>query len=141
LTNVAAEDPHPFFAQLRREAPVMEVGSSGVFLIASSALVDAALARTDELSSHLTGLLVTEPDGQPGLFDMSGIGDSTDVLATADDPEHAAHRRVVQPALAAGRVAALEPWLRERARHADVRGAAALRGGRRGPSLSGVLAR
>jgi len=110
------ENPASFHAQLRREAPVVEVGSSGVFLVASAALVDAALARTEELSSHLTGLLVTEPNGEPGLFDMTGVGDSTDVLATADDPEHALQRRVVQPALAAGRVAALEPWLRERAR-------------------------
>jgi len=110
------ENSASFYAQLRRETPVVEVGSSGVFLVASAALVDEALARTEELSSHLTGLLVTEPGGEPGLFDMSGVGDSTDVLATADDPEHAAHRRVVQPALAAGRAAALEPWLRERAR-------------------------
>jgi cytochrome P450 len=110
------ENSASFHAQLRREAPVVEVGSSGVFLVASAALVDEALERTEELSSHLTGLLVTEPDGEPGLFDMSGVGDSTAALATADDPEHAAHRRVVQPALAARRVAALEPWLRERAR-------------------------
>ncbi len=112
----AIERPHAFYAQLRREAPVVEVGSSGVFLVASAALVATAVAQTQALSSRLTGLLVTGPRGEPGVFDMAGIGDSTDVLATADDPVHAAHRRAVQPELAAGRVAELEPWLRARAR-------------------------
>lgn len=110
------ESPYAFYAQLRRESPVVEAGSSGVFLVASAASVDEALERSDVLSSRLTGLLVREDDGAPGLFDMCGVGDSTDVLATADGPAHAAQRRVVQPALAAGRVAALEPWLRARAR-------------------------
>ena len=110
------EEPYAFFAQLRREAPVVEVGSSGVFLVATAALVEEALERTEEFSSRLTGLLVTGPDGKPAVFDMTGIGDSTDVLATADDPAHASHRRVVQPALGALRVAQLEPWVRERAR-------------------------
>ncbi len=110
------EQPYAFFAQLRREAPVLEVGSSGVFLVATAALVEEALERSEEFSSRLTGLLMTGPDGAPAVFDMSGVGDSTDVLATADDPAHAAHRRVVQPALAAVRVAAQAPWIRERAR-------------------------
>jgi cytochrome P450 len=112
----AVDSPHRFYAQLRREAPVVEVGSSGVFLVATAALVEQALARAEDLSSHLTGLLLTEDGGEPGVFDMSGVGESTDVLATADDPEHAAHRRVVQPRLALGQVVRLEPWLRERAR-------------------------
>ena len=110
------EDPTAFHALLRAKAPVVQVGASGVFLISTGALVEQALESTDALSSRLTGLLVAGADGEPGLFDMTGVGDSTDVLATADDPEHAAHRRVVQPALAAGSVATLEPWIRARAR-------------------------
>ena len=110
------ESPHLFHAQLRREAPVVEVGSSGVFLVATAQLVEQALARADVFSSRLSGLLVTEADGTPGVFDMGGVGDSTAVLATADEPAHAGHRRIVQPPLALGRVAGLEGWLRERAR-------------------------
>lgn len=110
------EDPAPFHAQLRRQAPVVEVGSSRVFLVATAALVERALERTGDFSSHLTGLLVRDASGAPGLFDMTGVGDSTHVLATADDPAHAAHRRAVQPAVAAGRIAELEPWIRARAR-------------------------
>jgi cytochrome P450 len=116
LDPAVLEQPYAFFARLRREAPVVEVGSSGVFLVATAALVEEALTRTRELSSNLTGLLVTGAGGAPEIFDMRGVGDSTDVLATADAPAHEPQRRIVQPALAAGRVLALEPWLRERAR-------------------------
>jgi cytochrome P450 len=119
LALEAVDSTHRFYAQLRREAPVVELGSSGVFLSATAALVEQALARTEDLSSHLTGLLLTEDDGEPGVFDMSGVGESSDVLATADDPEHAAHRRVMQPRLALGQVARLQRWLRERERERE----------------------
>jgi cytochrome P450 len=108
-------DPADFHAQLRREAPVVQVGSSGVLLVSTAALVEEALARPADFSSRLTGLLVRNASGEAEIFDMSGVGDSTDVLATADEPHHAQHRRVVQPPLAAARVAALEPWIRARA--------------------------
>jgi cytochrome P450 len=107
------EDPAPRYAWLRQHGPVHEVGASRVFLVASWALVEEALVSPD-LSANLTGVLIRGADGAPELFDFPGVGDANAVLATADPPAHDAQRRVVQPALAAGRVAALERELRTR---------------------------
>ena len=108
------EDPYPRFAWLRRHAPVCEVGASRVFLVASWALIEEALAAGAELSANLTGLLIRGESGAPELFSFGGVGDANAVLATADPPSHDVHRRIVQPVLAAGRVAALEGELRAR---------------------------
>ncbi len=107
------ENPYPRFAWLRQHAPLCEVGASRVFLVASWSLVEEALAR-EEFSANLTGLLIRGESGAPELFSFGGVGDANAVLATADPPAHDVHRRIVQPVLAAGRVAALEAELRER---------------------------
>jgi hypothetical protein len=44
--------------------------------------------------------------------ELASLGDGTAVLPTADEPAHAVHRRLVQPALAPGVVSALEPAIR-----------------------------
>jgi cytochrome P450 len=105
-------DPHACFARLREQAPVYRVPGTGVHLVSSWALVEQALERVGDFSSNLSGLLIRGPDGRPSEFEMAGTGTAIDVIATADDPEHALHRRIVQPLLAAGRVAALEPEIR-----------------------------
>jgi cytochrome P450 len=108
------EDPYPGFAWLRRHAPVREIGASRVFAVASWALIEEVLAAGDAFSANLTGLLIRGAAGQPELFEFGGVGDANAVLATADPPSHDVHRSIVQPLLAAGRVAALEPELRAR---------------------------
>jgi cytochrome P450 len=108
------EDPYPSFAWLRRHAPVREIGASRVFAVASWALIEEALAAGGDFSANLTGLLIRGAAGQPELFEFGGVGDANAVLATADPPSHDVHRRIVQPVLAAGGVAALEPELRAR---------------------------
>jgi cytochrome P450 family 144 len=113
LTPELLEDPYPHFAWLRRCAPVHAIGTSRVFFVASWALVEEALACA-AFSANLTGMLVRGENGEPEAFAFGGVGDANAVLATADPPPHDVHRRLVQPVLAAGRVAALEPELRER---------------------------
>ncbi|CRK52225.1 Cytochrome P450 144 [Rhodococcus sp. RD6.2] len=101
-------DPYPLYGWLREQAPVYRVPGTDVHLVATAELVAQACARTDDFSSHLTGTLVHGPTG-PSTFDMTGGGHAIQVLATADDPDHAAHRRLVLPALVAKRIRALEP--------------------------------
>ena len=108
------EDPYPRFTWLRRHAPVCEVGASRVFLVASWALVEEALAAGTTFSANLTGLLIRGESGAPELFAFGGVGDANAVLATADPPLHDVHRQIAQPVLAAGRVTGLEHELRER---------------------------
>jgi cytochrome P450 len=111
LSPALLEHPYPHFAWLRRHAPVHEVGRSRVFLVASWALVEEALASPD-FSANLTGVLVRGDAGEPEQFAFGGIGNANAVLATADPPAHDVHRRIVQPVFAAGRVAALEEFTR-----------------------------
>jgi cytochrome P450 len=109
-------DPHAYFRELREREPVHRVPGTRVHLVASWARVEEALERVDDFSSSLSGLLIRGPTGELIEFAMAGTGTALDVIATADDPEHALHRRLVQPLLAAGRVAELEPGIRSLAR-------------------------
>jgi cytochrome P450 len=109
------DDPHPFFARVRAEHPVSRVGESGVHLVASWALVDEALRRTEDFSANLSGVLVQGDDGLPAVFSLGG---PNQVIATADEPRHAVHRALAQPRLAQQRILALEPTLRAWAQEA-----------------------
>ena len=111
-----AEDPYPFYASLREHAPVYEIAGTGVFLVSTWKLVEEALTRHEEFSAKLTGILVIGADGRPELLDLAGLGTFTDSIANADEPEHAVHRAVVQPAFAPALIGAFEPELRHRAR-------------------------
>jgi cytochrome P450 len=107
------DDPYPAYQTLRRESPVWRVPGTRTSVVTSWALVGEALSRADDFSSNLTALLVRGPEGQPVEFDLTSLGTAIDVLATADDPSHAAHRRLVFPHLVPGRVQAMHDDLVE----------------------------
>src|SRR5215475_5925470 len=112
FTPAAMEDPHPLYARMRRLAPVCTLGDVGVHFVGSFAAVEEAVRRHEEFSANLTGVLMLGDAGRPGIFDLTGSGTASDVIATADEPDHAVQRRIVQPPLAAGCVATLEPEVR-----------------------------
>jgi cytochrome P450 len=112
----AIEAPHPFLARLRSNHAISRVGESGVHLVASWALIDEVLRRDDDFSANLSGVLVRGDDGLPAIFGF-GAGTSQ-VIATADEPEHSVHRKLLQPALTQRRIHALEPTLRAWTREA-----------------------
>ena len=105
------EDPHPLFARLRRAHPISRVGESGAHMVATWDLIDEALQREADFSANLTGVLIREADGQPGIFDLPVL-EASQVIATADEPAHAVHRALAQPRLAASRTAAFEAPIR-----------------------------
>lgn len=109
------EDPYPFFAALRREAPVWEVPGTGAYFVSTWREVEAALARPAEFSSNLASLLIRSEAGGLQRFEMASVGTALDVLATSDDPAHARERGFVQPLLKPSRLAALAPWIESRA--------------------------
>ncbi|GAB2664461.1 cytochrome P450 [Prescottella soli] len=94
------DDPYALYAALREHAPVYRVPGTDFHLVSSWALVTEALARPDDFSSNLTGAMVHQPGGPPVTFDMDGGGRAVHVLATADDPAHALHRKLVLATLA-----------------------------------------
>ncbi len=103
--------PHALFARLRGDRPLSRVADTGVHLVATWDLIDEALQRESDFSANLTGVLVRGEDGQPGVFELPAT-DASQVIATADEPDHAVHRRLAQPRLAASRIAALEEPIR-----------------------------
>lgn len=117
FSRESIEDPCPIFARLRREHPISRVDDTGVHLVATWNLIDEALRREADFSANLTGVLIRGEDGRPSVFELPD-NRASQVIATADDPDHAVHRALAQPRLAAGRIAALEAPIRAWARQA-----------------------
>ncbi len=102
------DDPYPLYDLLRAD-PVQQIDDSGFFVVSTWDAVIEATARPGDFSSNLTATMVYRPDGSVARFEMAGAGDPSHVLATADDPLHAAHRKPVLLKLAAKRLLGLEP--------------------------------
>ncbi len=111
LASRVIDDPHPFFARLRRERPVSRIGDTGVHLVARWDLIDEVLHREADFSANLTGLLIRDDDGLPATFELP-MTSASQVIATADEPRHRVHRTVSNPPLAPAQIAALESRLR-----------------------------
>ncbi len=107
------QDPYPLYALMHADAPVHPVGDSGVFAVCTWDAVSEAVARTEDFSSNLTATMTCPRGGKVGVFTLDDVGGPTQVLATADDPAHAAHRKMVVPQLAAKRIRALEAFVAE----------------------------
>jgi cytochrome P450 len=107
----AVQDPYPLYDRLRAESPVHRVGESGFYLVCDWATVNEAINRPEDFSSNLTATMTFTPEGTVAPFEMDALGGPTHVLATADDPAHAAHRKMLVPQLAAKRIRAMESFI------------------------------
>jgi cytochrome P450 family 144 len=104
------QDPYPLYERLREGGPLHRVGESMFYVVARWDAVEEVVARTEDFSSNLTATMVYRPDGTVTSFDMEGLDGASHVLATADDPAHATHRKVLVPALAVKRIRAAESF-------------------------------
>jgi cytochrome P450 family 144 len=105
------DDPYDTYARLREQSAVYTVADLGVHLVLSHAAVLDAIARPHDFSSNLTAFFMVDDNGRQVLIEASG-GGGTDVLATADDPAHAIHRKSLNRPFGVPRMADLEPQLR-----------------------------
>ncbi len=105
------QDPYPLYARMRVAGPVHRVGDSDFHAVCTWDAVTEAVARTDDFSSNLTATMTCQPGGEIGAFPMDVLGGPTQVLAIADDPAHAAHRKLLIPQLAAKRIRELESFV------------------------------
>lgn len=101
------ENPHPLYARLRGRAPISRVAETGVHLVVTRNLIEEVLEREEDFSAHLTGVLLRGEDGSPTTLPLPQ-NSAARVIATADEPEHAVHRRIAQPRMTSSRIAALE---------------------------------
>jgi cytochrome P450 len=107
------EDPGPLYDQLRRDAPVWRIPGQDSYLVSDPSLIREAVGRTSEFSSNLVSLLYRDDGGRPITFDMAPPGDPIHVLAVADPPTHAAHRRLLQPHLSPDAIRGLAEPIRQ----------------------------
>jgi cytochrome P450 family 144 len=111
------QDPYPLYRRMLATAPVHQIGDSGFYAVCSWDAVNEAIARPQDFSSNLTATMTYQPGGEVGAFEMEGFGGKSHVLATADDPAHAVHRKALLPQLAAKRIRAFEPFIADTAEH------------------------
>lgn len=107
----AIQNPYPLYARLRDEGGIHQVGDSGFYLVSSWAAVSEAATRPGDFSSNLTAPITYTPERGVVPLMMDGLGGPTHILATADDPPHAVHRKLLVGRFTAKRVRALEPLI------------------------------
>ena len=120
-------DPYPLYAQLIDKAPVWRAGASDVYAVNSYAAVTEACQRVEDFSSALTYLLYRDADGLPGREKHGFGGETSQILATADPPHHASHKKLISSEFSPKRIASLEVQLKDMTRE---RLAAGLQSGR-----------
>lgn len=109
------QDPYPLYDRLRATGPVHRIGDSSFHVVCGWDEVNEVIARPEIFSSNLTAAMTYSAEGGVGALEMEGLGGASHVLATADDPAHALHRKMLVPQLAAKRVHAAEDFVGETA--------------------------
>jgi cytochrome P450 family 144 len=107
----AIQDPYPLYDRLRAEGPVHRIGDSGFYVACDWPAINDAINRPEDFSSNLTAAMMFTAEGTVVPFELDGLGGPTQILATADDPAHAAHRKMLVPQLAAKRIRAMESFI------------------------------
>lgn len=108
------EDPYPFYAALRREAPVHQDPRAGTYWVSRHEDLRRVVMNPEAYSSNLIDALFASEESGPQVVPLGSQGlKPVDVLATLDAPGHTRQRKLVNPAFAPRRVAALEPVLRK----------------------------
>lgn len=113
LDDDCIQDPAPLYAGMHATGMVHPIGDTDCHAVSGCSAIEEVLARPGDFSSNLTATLVRSRDGTVGTFAMDGLGGATHVLATADDPAHATHRKLLIPQLAARRIKALGPLVQD----------------------------
>lgn len=106
----ALQDPYPLYDRMRDRASVHRIGDSIFYAVCGWDAVMEAVNRVEDFSSNLTATMVYRDDGTVTPFDMGPLGGPQHALATADDPVHDAHRKLLVPHLSARRIRVIEEF-------------------------------
>ncbi|BBZ34713.1 cytochrome P450 144 [Mycolicibacterium confluentis] len=109
-------DPYPVYDRMRAEAPVHRVGDSEFFTVCSWDAVQDAVRRVDDFSSNLTAVMVFGEHGEVTPFPTGELDGPIHAIATADDPLHAVHRRILVPHLSARRIQIISEYAQQTTR-------------------------
>lgn len=108
--TAALQDPYPLYDRMRDDAAVHRIGGSDFYAVCGWDAVVDAVNRVEDFSSNLTATMVYHDDGTVTPFDMGPLGGPMHALATADDPLHDVHRRMLLPHLSARRIRVIEEF-------------------------------
>ncbi|TRW79646.1 cytochrome P450 [Mycolicibacterium sp. 018/SC-01/001] len=109
--DASVQDPYPLYARLRSSGSVHRVGDSSFFVVCGWDEVNEVVATPAVYSSNLTGTMTFSPRTGVETLELEGLGGASHVLATADDPTHAVHRKILVPQLAAKRIRLLQDFV------------------------------
>jgi hypothetical protein len=102
------ENPAPFFALLRQQAPLYQLPNKAYYLLSRYQDIQQVVMDTETFSSNLVAVLMADEGESPAVMTLAGGGDkaatATDVLAIADPPIHTRQRRVANRAFTRRRV-------------------------------------
>jgi cytochrome P450 family 144 len=104
------QNPYPLYERMRAAGSVHRIGGSEFYAVCDWDAVNDAISRPDDFSSNLTATMTYTAEGTVRPFQMGPLGGPTHVLATADDPAHAVHRKLLVRQLAAGRIRVMEQF-------------------------------
>ncbi|HEV7580398.1 MAG TPA: cytochrome P450 [Mycobacterium sp.] len=104
------QDPYPLYERMRAEGAVHRIGASEFYAVCGWDAVNDVIGRPEDFSSNLTATMTYTAEGAVQAFEMDPLGGPTHVLATADDPGHAVHRKLLVRHLAARRIRAIEEF-------------------------------
>jgi cytochrome P450 len=114
FTPTATLDPHPVYARLRADAPVMYHESMDAWTVARHADVVALMREAKTFSSELGMNELVSGRLMPGREAITmDLGDSLRFVIASDPPDHTKLRRLVSAPFGVREVAPMEPWLRE----------------------------
>ncbi|NVI98483.1 cytochrome P450 [Myxococcus sp. AM009] len=112
LESPQLENPHPFLARARREAPVFFSPALGAWVVTRHADISAVVADTERFSSAesiTVGAATTPPEVVAALMDGYPLVPS---LVDNDPPAHSRFRSLVSKAFTGRRLAEKEPFIR-----------------------------
>ncbi len=108
FSSAAFEDPYPNYARLCEIGPVCALADTGAYFVNTRAAVEEAVKRHQEFSANLEAVLVCGDDLHPRIHELAVSGAASNVIATADEPYHSVHRRLMLPPLKPAAIAQLE---------------------------------
>jgi cytochrome P450 len=116
------QDPYPLYLRMRAAGPVHRIGGSEFYAVCGWDAVNDVISRPEDFSANLTATMTYTAEGGVKAFEMDPLGGPTHVLATADDPAHAIHRKLVVRQLAARRIRVIGKFAADRLWNEALRG-------------------
>lgn len=95
---------------MRVAGAVHRIGESEFYAVCGWDAVNDVIGRPEDFSANLTATMTYAADGSVKAFGMDPLDGPTHVLATADDPAHAVHRKLLVRQLSARRIRAIEQF-------------------------------